>query len=166
MQQKFSSNFFKTQEPLTQPFKNDIFIDTIKKNVQTNPQTTKDEDLISGHSWFGKTCHIIRADGHTLRCEVREIILRPSFVGVRVRYRENGKSKKKNYSPIFLACMHSMWWNQQIVSEDDDTTIDAVDNVLPLLRLLKTEESRLSSDQKLCLQWTLEQSDCIIKIIS
>lgn len=127
----------------------------------------KDNDGIVGHSWFGKVGHIIRDDGRVLRCEIREIVLRPCFIGISVRYREGGKSKKRQYSPIFLASAHAMWWNHDIVSEEDlETTIHAVGEVLPPLRLLRSEEAKLSQEQKLAMMWTLQQSDCIQKKIS
>jgi hypothetical protein len=142
-----------------------IFLDTEVKPLKAGIVTVP-EDMIAGHSWFGKTAHILRPGGKILRCEILEIILRPCFVGLRVRYRQDGVSKRRNFSPIFLMSMHLMWWSRLIVSDDDvDTTVAPTEETLPPLRLLKCEESKLKHEQKMALIWTLEQTDYLQSLI-
>lgn len=140
-----------------------IFVDETTEKKQVVQQQ---EDLIANHSWYGKTAHIMRAGGLVTRCEILEIVLRPCFVGLRVRYRKDGVSKRRQVSPIFLMAMHMLWWSHQVVSDDEaSTTIGPTETTLPLLRLLRSEESRLTHDQKMALTWTLEQTDLIHELL-
>ncbi len=140
-----------------------IFIEqTDEKKLVVQQQ----EDLIANHSWYGKTAHILRAGGNVTRCEILDIVLRPCFIGLRVRYRKDGVSKRRQVSPIFLISMHMLWWSHQVVSDDEEsTTIGPTETILPLLRLHRSEESRLSHEQKMALSWTLEQTDVIHELL-
>jgi len=122
------------------------------------------EKHIQGHSWFEKPAHIPRPDGKILRCEIREIIVSPCSIGVCVRYREHGKSRKANFSPIFIMSIHHMWVSQQVASDDEDvsaSTIPVVSEILPRLRIMASEECKMNTEQKLAFGWTMKQTDAL-----
>jgi len=116
------------------------------------------------HSWSGRTAHIARSDGSLVRCEIGDMIVKSSFVGMVVKYREGGHQKKKNVCPIFLASLDFLWWSRQIVSEGEMDNPPIVEP-LPLLSVPQEQEKRLTNDQILHLHWIMEQCQALQKLL-
>lgn len=123
--------------------------------------------VITGHSWFNQTAHIAK-DGIVRRGEIGEIVLNPSAICLRVRYRAKNVPKKRSFDPVFLMAMEFLWWSKEIVSEDEPeetSTITAKEHPLPPFRIHRSEQHKLSREQTTALTWLIDQCDNIQKLL-
>lgn len=85
------------------------------------------------HSWKDRPGHFLRANKKIKRCIIKNIDIKDTQVlGLWVKFRVNGKKKKKKVDPMELAIMEVAWWNNDVASEDDeDDSIEPPTDPLP-----------------------------------
>jgi len=134
-----------------------------QEDIATNPSRIKH------HTWYGKTCHIVRKQKNNLiklvRCEIGEIVLEPCFVGINVRFYDGDrkldeKAKKKNYCPTYLTALNLSWASGDILQSDDEQADTFIrPTVLPSLRISDRERHKINTAQMCALEFYINQCD-------
>ena len=135
------------------------------------------------HSWFGKSSHVVRADGRVLRARIGRVTVSvDKQVGVDLLFRDQHKALRKTVSPMFIAALRILWLNRDIVSEeeeddkdDDDATLPTEggaaplshipDFTLPPLILNNAAEASLPVSAKGALEFAVRQTDTLQNIL-
>lgn len=119
---------------------------------------------IQHHTWYGKTCHIVR-NNKIVKAKIKELKLsKKGVVGFIVSFKVNGVTKNKLISPLMIACIHVLWLYVDVVSEEDEDTSMFVNEMLPLLKV--EPKVNLDEDIKVILEWTVKQTVQIQNLIS
>lgn len=116
---------------------------------------------VHNHTWYGLTAHIYRKD-KLVRCEIGHIVLDKCFVGIKVKWQENGNAMRKDVSPIYLMPINRMWETQTInISDDESGNRDTCvkPERLPDLAISMTEKSKFNEEQLRATQWMVEQTN-------
>jgi len=119
---------------------------------------------VQGHSWFGKTAHLLRPGRKMLRCTIGEFVLKPCFVGLNVRFQENGTKKNKNVSPLLLLSVNLFWVSNEFGSDEEDDSATRVlrPEMLPKLRIWTQEKFKFSQQQLEAIHWNITQADLLL----
>ena len=104
--------------------------------METSSKTTQ-------HTWYNMQAHLMRPDGRVVRCVIKHFELIP-YASLRVTFTENSVRRQKRVSPLQLIAVHVFWLQNDIVSDDDDSSLEPTSRVLPALR----HTIRLSMDKK------------------
>lgn len=108
------------------------------------------------HSWYLKHGHLHRGKSRTVRCQIGKMSIDQDYqLSVELTFKEKGKSCKKKVSPSTINCMHILWLNRDIVSEEEEENL-VQDFKLPTLQLDKS--IYLTSVQKRIIEFGIRQS--------
>ena len=88
------------------------------------------------HTWYNMRAHLMRPNRGVIRCVIKQFELLP-YTSLRVTFTENGVRWQKRVSPLQIIAVHIFWLQNEIVSDDDDSSIEPTSSVLPALRHTK-----------------------------
>lgn len=142
-------------------------------NSQT--RTKKQHFTIQNHNWYGKFAHIMRKDGHTKRCQIKELDINGAEVSLRVEFNELSSKtntilrKKKAVSPLLLASTSVFWkLGAAVSSEDEDESKTVIpppaEELLPHFKCAETFS--LTAEDLRKLQWMINQVNNVLDISS
>jgi hypothetical protein len=132
-----------------------VFIEPSPSFIPDTKQT-----IITGHTWYDKTAHLYRSNTSKLiRCQIKEIVLRECFIGLRVNFREDGHIKHKHLDPNYILALNLFWIDRTVVSDDDELNGLPSSSPLPDLFVFTNEMPKLSEHQSKAVQWFLQQTN-------
>ncbi len=130
------------------------------------------KELRIAHSWEGYLGHLTRPDKKIKRCMIGKLDIKDDqIVGISVEFQEKGIKKKKLVSPLLLATMEFLWWDNAICSDSDEDDekneflIHPPTKKLPLWDIpdLKLLVNPTKFD---AMKWHMEQVNQLISLIS
>jgi hypothetical protein len=90
------------------------------------------------HSWYGKTCHVVRHTGKIVRATISDLVLEPSSIRLLVWWTSStGAKVSKNVSPCSVLYNNIYWFSNEVVSDDPDTENEKCPepDILPILSI-------------------------------
>jgi RNase P/RNase MRP subunit p29 len=105
-----------------------------KMNAAKNANDAK---AIVAHSWFGRSCHVVRSGGHVRRGRIGPISYAENQALVEVTYKPRGKKNnvKTMTSLLAIVCAEKMWHSYEIISDSDVSEDDKETFNLPVLQI-------------------------------
>ena len=94
-----------------------VAIDKFKRQAK---EALRCEKEIAAHNWKSRVVHVICAKGRVTRAEIGNLVIGPHITYLWVTWREKKGMVRKKVSPVNLLCANVMWFNGDIISDDED----------------------------------------------
>lgn len=113
-------------------FKGDIPNINLKQLQTVAIKELNNSKEIDAHNWKDRVCHVVRAKGHVTRAVIENLVIGPHKVMLSVKWKDKGKTCRKQVTPISLLCTQIMWLSNDIMSDDSDSdSCDPIEHMLP-----------------------------------
>lgn len=80
---------------------------------------TVDVRKVVNHTWYGMHAHVLRSNGRVVRAVIGELLFKPYGIYLRARFRSDDRTRSKDVDPVTVACVHHLWRNVDVVSDDE-----------------------------------------------